>query len=463
MLLFKLCRVKKLLQKAIEFAEEHVVIPESNKKVTYHSRKTMLFSETCAWAKDESLFDVGMGAFDGAEIAELVGLLIINEVKTEMPDLQFGLYRDDGLAVYSPMSARDIDKKRKKLHQLFQKLDLKITVQFRLTKVDFLDVTFDLTDSTFKPYKKPNDTPIYIHKHSNHPQHIIKQIPKMVENRLTTNSSTETEFNQAAPIYKEALKKSGHRHDIKYQNRNKNAESNTGAQNKKRRQRKKQQVLWYNPPFNVEVKTNIGKQFLRIIDKHFKEQRKDKLNTIFNRHSVKISYSCMPNLKNVIQSHNAKVLSKTNNTGQKKTCNCKQANTCPLQGNCLQNTVVYKATVNTETETKSYIGSTEGSFKQRYYQHKSDMNLQHNKTKTKLTQHIWNCKQANKNYTIKWEILNKCTKYKPGKKTCDLCTTEKLQILKHHKHNRTQLLNTRSELMGKCPHERKYKLEFVKG
>ena len=41
-----------------------------------------------------------MGAPDGAEVCELVGLFLLNEVRNNIPDLNFGLYRDDGLGYH---------------------------------------------------------------------------------------------------------------------------------------------------------------------------------------------------------------------------------------------------------------------------------------------------------------------------------------------------------------------------
>ena len=41
----------------------------------HHARQTVLFKDGEVWRKKESLFDVSMGAYDDAEVAELVGLL----------------------------------------------------------------------------------------------------------------------------------------------------------------------------------------------------------------------------------------------------------------------------------------------------------------------------------------------------------------------------------------------------
>lgn len=40
-----------------------------------------------------------MGAYEGVEIAELVGLYILQSIKTELTNVNTGLYPDDGLAV----------------------------------------------------------------------------------------------------------------------------------------------------------------------------------------------------------------------------------------------------------------------------------------------------------------------------------------------------------------------------
>jgi hypothetical protein len=43
------------------------------------------------------IFDVGMGFFDGAEICELMGLSLLEELK--VLDINIDIYRDDGLCV----------------------------------------------------------------------------------------------------------------------------------------------------------------------------------------------------------------------------------------------------------------------------------------------------------------------------------------------------------------------------
>ena len=69
-------------------------------------------------------------------------------------------------------------------------------------------------------------------------------------------------------------------------------------------------MLWYNPPYCSNININLGKEFLRLVDKHFPDNHY--YRKIFNRKTLKISYSCMNNVKSIIQSHNNFILSKYN-------------------------------------------------------------------------------------------------------------------------------------------------------
>ena len=60
--------------------------------------------------------------------------------------------------------------------------------------------------------------------------------------------------------------------------------------------------------------------FLHLLDKHF--GRNHKCHKIFNRNNVKISYSCIDNIKNVISSHK-KEITNFYNEMKGKTCSCR--------------------------------------------------------------------------------------------------------------------------------------------
>ena len=211
------------------------------------------------------------------------------------------------------LSGPAADKMRKEMIQLLKDHGLSITVETNLQLTDFLDVTFDLKNDKFYPYRKPNDTPLYINAKSNHPEMLIKQLPAMINRRVSSISCNEEEFEKAKPMYSEALSKDGHSSDMKYQ------------PPEKRKRTRKRNIIWFNPPFSQHVKTNIGKDFLKILDKNFPKQHK--FHKLFNRNTVKISYCCMENMATIIQRHNSKVLKPTSENDT-KSCNCRNA--CPM-------------------------------------------------------------------------------------------------------------------------------------
>ena len=63
-----------LLKKALTFAEAHAHLSDDDKAIIHRARKSLLFHDQQTWTKrDSGLFDVTMGAHDGAEVCELVG------------------------------------------------------------------------------------------------------------------------------------------------------------------------------------------------------------------------------------------------------------------------------------------------------------------------------------------------------------------------------------------------------
>ena len=186
-----------------------------------------------------------------------------------------------------------------------------------LKTVDFLDVRFDLIHNTYQPYRKPNNDPIYIHRQSNHPPNILKELPKSINKRISDISCDENVFNNAKETYEKALANSGFTEKLIYMQPNQN--------NRERKVKRKRKIIWYNPPFSLNVKTNVGKVFFKILRKNF--PKTNPLSKVFNKNTVKISYSCTRNMKSILSSHNKKVLYPKQ---QQKGCNCRYKNSCPL-------------------------------------------------------------------------------------------------------------------------------------
>ena len=265
-----------------------------------------------------------------------------------------------------------------------------------------------------------------------------------INKRLSNIASNQDVFNETVKPYQEAINDSGHDHQLTFKPKSDN--------NKKRK--RKRNITWYNPPWNANLKTNIGRKFLNAVNKCFPKNHP--LNKIFNKHTLKLSYSCMPNVKSIISSHNKKVLS-TNNTEQVQTdkeCNCRKKNECPLEGKCLQTNVIYQATVTTETTKETYIGLAT-NFKERYRNHKCSLKLSKRRNETELSKYIWKLKEEKKDYNIKWKIIKKCQPYNNITKTCNLCLSEKFIIIcKKHLCS----LNRRNELASPCQHRNRFTL-----
>ena len=140
-----------------------------------------------------------------------------------------------------------------------------------------------------------------------------------------------------------------------------------------------------------------------------------------------------------------------------RSCNCRTSTECPLEGKCLTKSIVYEATVKTSEDTYTYIGLTGDTFKARYSTHKSSFKHEKYRTATALSQKIWELKESNTDYTLTWSILKKAHAYKGGGRAkCDLCLTEKLEILK--RSGDKGCLNSRTELLSKCRHRRAFTL-----
>ena len=75
---------------------------------------------------------------------------------------------------------RSHEKWDKEICKVFRDNGLKITVEANITKVNFLDVTLDLRSEKFYPYIKEGNIPLYVHKESNHPPSILRNIPESI-------------------------------------------------------------------------------------------------------------------------------------------------------------------------------------------------------------------------------------------------------------------------------------------
>ena len=99
--------------------------------------------------------------------------------------------------------------------------------------------------------------------------------------------------------------------------------------------------------------------------------------------------------------------------------------------------VVYKAIVSvSDSDVRTYTGSTDRKFKERLYKHKTDANNRSHRHNTKLAGYTWDKKDVGINIdNVKWQLLKKCHRYEPSGRKCDVCLSEKLAIMKNREYN----------------------------
>ena len=131
-------------------------------KEIIHARKSLLYYNDELWIeKGESNFDVSMGAYDGAEVCELIGMFMLSLLSKHINKNHIGLYRDDGLAIFKNTSGPAAEKLKKEIQKLFKEKDLDIIVQCNLKITNYLDMTLNLNDGSYHPYRKPNKETIF--------------------------------------------------------------------------------------------------------------------------------------------------------------------------------------------------------------------------------------------------------------------------------------------------------------
>ena len=162
----------------------------------------------------------------------------------------------------------------------------------------------------------------------------------------------------------------------------------------------------------------------------------------------------MPNFGSIINSHNKKIINSNISKQPAPKCNCRSKSSCPLNGDCMQSSLVYICKPDTPNITENhlhYIGLTENIFKGRFYKHKNSFTYESKRNATELSNFVWENKHTNTETNLVWNILDKARAYRPETKRCLLRLTKKYHII----FSKLILLNPRNELVTKCHHENK--------
>ena len=189
------------------------------------------------------------------------------------------------------------------MHRLFGEFGFRLDIQTDLKIADYLDFILNLYYGTVSPFRKRNQDLRYVKRGSNHPIQVLKHVPKGIEHRLSNNSSNKEIFQWSKQEYKEALKNDGYRIKLEYRGR----EESTTPKSRNRPRK----ILWFNPPYNMEIDNKLGKEFFKLLKRNFPSG--DPLHKIFNKNCVKLSYSCKHNINGIINKSNIAKLSKEKN------------------------------------------------------------------------------------------------------------------------------------------------------
>ena len=181
-------------------------------------------------------------------------------------------------------------------------------------------------------------------------------------------------FNNAKLTYEKALNNSDFTETFSYI---KSIHQNIN--NREPKNKRKRKIIWLNPSFSLNVKTNVGKSFFKILRKNF--PKTNTLSKIFNKITEKFSNSCTKNVKSIISGYNKQ---KLHPKPQQYGCNCRDKNNCLLDNKYLTPQIIYQADVTNDTDDtyKYYLGLAETSFKDRYRNHISSFNNEQHKKKT---------------------------------------------------------------------------------
>ena len=224
----------------------------------------------------------------------------------------------------------------------------------------------------------PNDKTNDIHIQSDHLQSITKQLPRSIEKRLSQLSSSKDIFYKTAPYYEQRLASCGYNEKLSYQQQREKTENIKNI-------RKNRKHIWFNPLFSKLLKTNIGKYFSRLLNKNFPPGCKP--YKIFNKNTLKLSYSCISNLKAKIDGHNKKI-DETTQPPKNKIMQLLQKRKLLNERSLPHLKYLHYPRISRDDETykpKLYKGICKTSFKKRYANHKKSFNVEKNKSDTKLS------------------------------------------------------------------------------
>ena len=144
---------RELLLKSLNHAREYTDITDEEVEIILACRKSILSDYRRTWVKRHvDNFDVSIRAYDSGQVADLIGIYILDTMGHIVNLEQVGFYWDDGMIFIPDSNGPKISNIQKKIIRAFKLLGLRIQIASNLKVVDFLDVTLSLNNGTFRPF-----------------------------------------------------------------------------------------------------------------------------------------------------------------------------------------------------------------------------------------------------------------------------------------------------------------------
>ena len=442
-----------------------------------------------------------IGGYESAWLADLVMSYLLEATYDSLynPMHYFGMYRDDGLAVFK--GQRFTKEIQDWLHAFQSDVNdiagnefLKFTaviwdptnhhdpdsIQSPTTSIlkteafPFLDMEMlwnTNSELSFKVHLKENQQLKYLNKGSAHTPGCFKAIPSGVIKRLTKLTSidennTDSKLSDLYPTHFEALSNAKliKEENVPTLGASKNQMAKDAADTasqalKKRRERDQKRAIYFKIGF-----TDFWRKPVHKIIKEIKAKFPS-LSWL----RVSMSYHRFNNIREHFQGDlNAKLADGLNSLDfEDLDCNCRKKELCPYGGRCRRSIVVYKATC--LQSGKQYIGNTQQHVKKRMQQDVQDVKslVVHNKQSDLFASHFASLvhrgierKEIKKRVKLKVEILWQgkplSTVKTLGTRNCKLCAKERLAILKFTREQPKQVINKCNEVYGACRHKLRF-------
>ena len=185
---------------------------------------------------------------------------------------------------------------------------------------DFLDVTLNLSNGKYYPFRKPNNEPVYINVKSNHPPTILRHLPAAINRRISNLSGNEEEFQKTSGPYNATLSANGCMSILRKEQQGEKINSN-------RKRKRTRKFIWLKPPFSQNVMTNVAKIFLLLANKHLVYSQPRPAQDLQPQHPKKLL------LHDEYRKHNKGAQSKTSShpteSNETRSCICRKPEICP--------------------------------------------------------------------------------------------------------------------------------------